>query len=77
MALFSSYLLILMRDDVGDDYLVDHSIYFYLMDPEGQFQGAFGKATTAEEVKRQYDDAVKEWRDDHPGWKPTKAIGRG
>ncbi|KAG8995773.1 Cu-binding protein [Tulasnella sp. JGI-2019a] len=52
----------------GDDYLVDHSIYFYLMDPEGQFAGAFGKATTAEEVKKQYDDAVKEWKEEHPGW---------
>lgn len=48
---------------------MDHSIYFYLMDPEGQFQGAFGKATTAEEVKKQYDEAVVEWKEDHPGWK--------
>ncbi|KAG8888470.1 Cu-binding protein [Tulasnella sp. 332] len=57
----------------GDDYLVDHSIYFYLMDPAGQFAGAFGKATTAEEVKKQYDEAVQEWKEDHPGWKKGTA----
>lgn len=27
----------------GQDYLVDHSIYFYLMDPEGDFVEAIGK----------------------------------
>lgn len=26
----------------GQDYLVDHSIFFYLMDPEGQFVSALG-----------------------------------
>lgn len=27
----------------GQDYLVDHSIYFYLMDPEGDFVEAIGR----------------------------------
>lgn len=27
----------------GQDYLVDHSIFFYLMDPEGEFVDALGK----------------------------------
>jgi protein SCO1/2 len=27
----------------GEDYLVDHSIYFYLMDPEGDFVEAIGR----------------------------------
>lgn len=27
----------------GQDYLVDHSIFFYLMDPEGQFIDALGR----------------------------------
>lgn len=27
----------------GQDYLVDHSIFFYLMDPEGQFVEALGR----------------------------------
>ncbi|KAF0395033.1 SCO1 protein [Gigaspora margarita] len=40
----------------GDEYLVDHSIFFYLMDPNGQFVDAYGKSTTADGVT----DSVKE-----------------
>ncbi len=32
----------------GDDYLVDHSIYFYLMDPEGDFVEAIGRQFSPE-----------------------------
>ncbi|KAG8921210.1 Cu-binding protein [Tulasnella sp. 417] len=46
----------------GEDYLVDHSIYFYLMDPKGEFVDAFGKATTAKEVKEKFDKAVEAWK---------------
>lgn len=45
-----------------DDYLVDHSIYFYLLDPDGTFVDAFGKATTAEEVVEKIDIALEEWK---------------
>lgn len=45
----------------GDDYLVDHSIFFYLMDPLGQFVDAFGKNTTASEVAEKVKDAMKKW----------------
>jgi protein SCO1/2 len=31
---------------VGDDYLVDHSIFFYLVDPEGKVVDTFGKSNT-------------------------------
>lgn len=31
--------------DPDGDYLVDHSIYIYLMDPNGHFVEAFGQAT--------------------------------
>ncbi|KAI0243622.1 Cu-binding protein, partial [Massospora cicadina] len=34
----------------GEDYLVDHSIFFYLMDPRGEFVDCFGKDRTAEEA---------------------------
>ncbi|WRT65655.1 uncharacterized protein IL334_002600 [Kwoniella shivajii] len=44
-----------------DDYLVDHSIFFYLMDPLGQFVDAFGKATTAEQVTEKVLDSMKKW----------------
>lgn len=36
--------------DPKDDYLVDHSIFVYLMDPNGQFVEAFGQVSTAEEI---------------------------
>lgn len=35
----------------GDnDYLVDHSIFFYLLNPEGEFLEFFGKNATKEEI---------------------------
>lgn len=36
--------------DDDEDYLVDHSIFFYLMDREGEFMEFFGKSRSAEEV---------------------------
>ncbi|OCF34716.1 hypothetical protein I317_03791 [Kwoniella heveanensis CBS 569] len=44
-----------------DDYLVDHSIFFYLMDPLGQFVDAFGKATTADQVAEKVLDSMSKW----------------
>jgi len=39
------------EEKMGDnDYLVDHSIFFYLLNPEGEFMEFFGKNFTAEEV---------------------------
>ncbi|WFD22591.1 Cu-binding protein [Malassezia equina] len=48
--------------DPTSDYLVDHSIFFYLMDPEGRFVDAFGKASTAEEVREKVLDYVVRWK---------------
>jgi protein SCO1/2 len=45
----------------NDDYLVDHSIFFYLMDPRGQFVDAFGKSQTADMVKEKVDKAIREY----------------
>ncbi|KAH7101078.1 h-sco1 [Auriculariales sp. MPI-PUGE-AT-0066] len=44
----------------GDDYIVDHSIYFYLMDPNGEFVDAFGKDRDAAFVIARIEQAVKE-----------------
>ncbi|XP_002960131.2 protein SCO1 homolog 1, mitochondrial isoform X2 [Selaginella moellendorffii] len=38
--------------DEGDDYLVDHSIIMYLMDPTWQFVKFFGKNYTLEELSQ-------------------------
>jgi len=45
----------------GDDYLVDHSIFFYLMDPAGNFVEAFGKSSAAHDVIRVFDEARNDW----------------
>ncbi|CAE6419137.1 unnamed protein product [Rhizoctonia solani] len=45
----------------NDDYLVDHSIFFYLMDPKGQFVDAFGKSQTADIVREKVDKAIREY----------------
>ena len=45
-----------------DDYLVDHSIFFYFMDPNGQFVDAFGKATTVEDVVARVQKEITSWQ---------------
>jgi protein SCO1/2 len=45
----------------GEDYLVDHSIFFYLMDPEGKFVDCYAKDTTSDEVTASFKQYVKEY----------------
>lgn len=49
--------------DPTSDYLVDHSIFFYLMDPEGKFVDAFGRSVDAQEVGDKVDLYVQQWLD--------------
>ncbi|KAK4057872.1 Cu-binding protein [Microbotryomycetes sp. JL221] len=53
-----------------DDYLVDHSIFFYLMDPNGKFVDAFGRSMGPEEVKTKIARYLDEWKvkDGKPFW---------
>ncbi|PUU82991.1 SCO1/SenC-domain-containing protein [Tuber borchii] len=46
----------------GQDYLVDHSIYFYLMDPEGDFVEALGRQHTPEQAAKIICDHIKDWK---------------
>jgi protein SCO1 len=46
-----------------DDYLVDHSIFFYFMDPNGKFVDAFGKASTVEDVVARVQKEIGAWKD--------------
>ncbi|OTA62792.1 SCO1 protein [Hypoxylon sp. EC38] len=46
----------------GQDYLVDHSIYFYLMDPEGDFVEALGRQHSPEQAAKVILDHMKDWR---------------
>ncbi|EGG05003.1 uncharacterized protein MELLADRAFT_37143, partial [Melampsora larici-populina 98AG31] len=44
-----------------DDYLVDHSIFFYLMAPNGNFVDAFGKIFSKDEVYTKVNKYMNEW----------------
>lgn len=46
----------------GQDYLVDHSIYFYLMDPEGDFVEALGRQHSPEQAAKVILDHIKDWK---------------
>lgn len=46
----------------GDDYLVDHSIFFYFMDPDGKFVDAFGKSSTETDVIERVKREIEEWK---------------
>ncbi|KHO01386.1 protein sco1 [Metarhizium album ARSEF 1941] len=46
----------------GQDYLVDHSIYFYLMDPEGDFVEALGRQHSPDQGAQLILDHVKDWK---------------
>ncbi|KAJ7122970.1 h-sco1 [Mycena epipterygia] len=45
-----------------DDYLVDHSIFVYLMDPKGQFVEAFGQTVTIDEMLQKVRDEIATWK---------------
>ena len=47
-----------------DDYLVDHSIFFYFMDPEGHFVDAFGKSSEVDDVVARVKKEVERWEKD-------------
>lgn len=47
----------------GQDYLVDHSIYFYLMDPEGDFVEALGRQHSPEAAAKVILSHTKDWSD--------------
>lgn len=58
----------------GEDYLVDHSIFFYLMDPEGKFVDCYPKDTTAKEIAQ----GVKKYAEEYlaQGGKVDEVVGK-
>jgi len=46
----------------GQDYLVDHSIYFYLMDPEGDFVEALGRQHSPQDAAKLITEHIGDWR---------------
>lgn len=51
--------------DPQGDYLVDHSVFVYLMDPHGAFVEAFGQAVPAGEVVARVRTEVAAWEAEH------------
>ncbi|KAF8131027.1 SCO1/SenC-domain-containing protein [Boletus edulis] len=47
--------------DPKGDYLVDHSIYIYFMDPNGNFVEAFGQNSTPEDIIDKVKKEIGEW----------------
>ena len=45
-----------------EDYLVDHSIYFYVMDPEGDFVECIGRQDTPESAAAIVLEHIKDWK---------------
>ncbi|RAL12201.1 SCO family protein [Aspergillus homomorphus CBS 101889] len=46
----------------GEDYLVDHSIYFYLMDPDNDFVECIGRQDTPESATRTILEHINDWK---------------
>ena len=44
-----------------EDYLIDHTIYFYLMDPTGAFVDVYGRESTSTETYLQIYKHVKKY----------------
>ncbi|KAI9217685.1 putative SCO1/SenC domain-containing protein [Blastocladiella britannica] len=49
------------EEQTDEDYLVDHSIFFYLMDPQGGFVDAYGKNLTIEQMVSRTQRHIREW----------------
>ena len=43
------------------DYLVDHSIFYYLMDPEGRYVTHFGRDTKPADCAAAIGEALDNW----------------
>lgn len=62
------YRIYISKGDVSpndeEDYLVDHSIFFFLMDPNNKFLDFFGRNLDADEIAKKIIDHVRRWKKD-------------
>ena len=56
-------------NETETDYLIDHSIIHYLIDPEGDFVGFFGKNMDEKAISKSITEHIQKWKQD------GKAIG--
>jgi len=67
-----AYRVYYMKTDESDDYLIDHSIIMYLLDPNGDFVTFFGKNFTEEQLADKLASIVAEPGGDSQDVKPSK-----
>lgn len=57
-----AYRVYFTKTDDTEDYLVDHSIIMYLIDPKGKFVSFYGKNYTAEQLAAAIGTQVESWK---------------
>ena len=57
-----AYRVYFTKTDDSYDYLVDHSIIMYLVDPEGKFVSFYGKNNTAEQLASAIANQIDRWQ---------------
>ncbi|GLC39769.1 hypothetical protein PLESTF_000884500 [Pleodorina starrii] len=60
--------------DSDTDYLVDHSIIHYLINPEGEFVTFFGKNNDAPALAKQIITHLAAWQKEHPSYHRGKVL---
>ena len=48
------------NDDIDEDYLVDHSIVLYLLNPEGEFEEFFTQSMQISDIVQSIEKHMKE-----------------
>ena len=56
-----AYRVYFTKTDDSKDYLVDHSIIMYLIDPKGNFVSFYGKNYTAEQLATAVGSQIEKW----------------
>ena len=62
--------------DPQGDYLVDHSIFFFLFDPDGKFVDAFGRSVNAQEATTKVMGYIDQWKERGHPIEPANAKER-
>lgn len=57
-----AYRVYFTKTDDTQDYLVDHSIIMYLIDPKGSFVSFYGKNYTAEQLATAVGNQIDNWK---------------
>ncbi len=56
-----TYRVYFTKTDESKDYLVDHSIIMYLIDPKGNFVSFYGKNYTADQLATAISSQIEKW----------------